>query len=146
MQEFKLLNFRRAHPGISPPSVRALTAEEVQQVRRVLALRLNSNASTADLPERLLHAESLVENADATGAHFALDQAFASAGIVPRGRVLINWYRFDEIDEFLWADLVLYFDDIWYPSSDDIDIMDPACEWVLSVTHYGAIMVAKFET
>ncbi|EKO31739.1 hypothetical protein LEP1GSC179_0008 [Leptospira santarosai str. MOR084] len=36
-------------------------------------------------------------------------------------------------------DLINNFDDIWYPSVDDIDIIDMSISWILSVSHFGEI-------
>lgn len=54
-------------------------------------------------------------------------------------KVLLNWYRFDRIDEFRTDDLCNLFIDVFYPSADDIEIMDSGLTWLLSIRHYGAV-------
>ena len=37
-----------------------------------------------------------------------------------------------------------YFSDIWYPSTDDIDVFDSSVSWILSVNHEGEIRSMHF--
>ena len=36
-----------------------------------------------------------------------------------------------------------YFDDIWYPDSDDIDIFDQTLSWILTVLHNGDVKILQ---
>jgi hypothetical protein len=63
-----------------------------------------------------------------------------------RDTVLINWYRFDDVDEVRTKDLATFFSDFWYASSDDIDIFDPDVTCILSVRHDGTVKIAAFGT
>ncbi len=76
---------------------------------------------------------------------FDLHRVFQQLGLeIPRS-VLVNWYRWDEVDEFQTTDLCRLFGDIWYPSSDDIDIADPALRWIVSVAHDGGVSVVRLQ-
>jgi len=55
----------------------------------------------------------------------------------------LNWYRFDKIDELRFVDLCEKFEDIWYPSSDDLDIFDRNMNWLISIEHSGSIRVLR---
>src|SRR5690606_8615576 len=59
--------------------------------------------------------------------------------ITPQEKVYLNWYRFDKIDEMLFRDLCEHFGDIWYHSSDDLEIFDPSFAWIASIGHHGGI-------
>ena len=61
--------------------------------------------------------------------------------ITPPDKVYINWYRFDEIDQMEFVDVARYFGDIWYPTSDDIELFDDSLTWILSVSHDGFISI-----
>ncbi len=38
-----------------------------------------------------------------------------------------------------------WFDDIWYPASDDIDLFDSTLDWILSVSHSGLIDLRRLD-
>ena len=60
-------------------------------------------------------------------------------GIVPSEKVLINWFRFDQIDKMKSDDVSQYFDDFWYPAADAIDIFDRSLTWIVSVGYSGDV-------
>lgn len=129
-----------------PSEVRALPAAEADEVRRRMAARLElpPDGDPLVLVRRLLEAETWVRGFDATQETFHLDEVFRVVGIEPPPQVLVNWYRFDRIDQFQLADLIAYFGDIWQPSTDDIDIFDESCAWVVSVLHSGEVEAVRF--
>lgn len=49
--------------------------------------------------------------------------------------VLINFCRFDDIDEMKLDDLNKYFYDIWYPVAEDIEIFDRECSWMILISY-----------
>jgi hypothetical protein len=94
------------------------------------------------------HVDSLLRPLNGTNAQaasFDLGAAIRAAGLVPQDRVYVNWYRYDQIDEFDLASLSTFFRDIWYPSSDDIEVFDASCNWIVSVSHTGDVAYVKFE-
>ncbi len=80
-----------------------------------------------------------VPHSGARGEGFNLQSAIRELGMESATTVLLNWYRFDRIDRIALVDLSLYFVDIWYPGSDDIEIFDESCSWVLAVSHTGEL-------
>ena len=76
--------------------------------------------------------------------NFDLSAALSSMKIKCPENVFVNWYRYDNIDKFNLLDLTRYFDDIWYPELDDVDIFDDSFTWIVSVAHSGRITFAKF--
>jgi hypothetical protein len=146
MEEFKLINFRRSHPGAEPPRLRRLSDEEILQIRATLAAKLGLPAGSDPLAlvRRLLEVESVLPDLDAESEQFDVLRALERAGVRPGPSVLLNWYRFDQIDELALIDLEAYFADLWYPSSDDIDIFDESCDWILSVMHDGKVVFVRF--
>ena len=55
----------------------------------------------------------------------------------------LNWGQFEELDRIRLQDLSECFDDIWYPGSDDLDVIDAECKWILSVRHDGAVGILR---
>ena len=75
----------------------------------------------------------------------AVDEGFdlqhVLGGFQPPERVFLNWYRFDALDEVRFDDLRSKFNDVWYPSSDDLEVLDPNLGWILSIDHSGNIFL-----
>jgi hypothetical protein len=61
------------------------------------------------------------------------------AGVTSSETIFLNWYRYDDVDEMRLADVTKFFEDIWYPSSDDLDIFDESLRWILSIRHDGEV-------
>jgi hypothetical protein len=74
-----------------------------------------------------------------------LQSTITRVGITPQQTVYIHWYYDDKIDEFYFADLAQYFDDIWYPGPDDIEIFDATLSWIVVVPHYGDVQWCRLE-
>lgn len=55
--------------------------------------------------------------------------------------VYLDWHRFDEVDEMAEEVLSKNFDDIWYPSADDLGIFDETLDWILLVQHWGSVFL-----
>lgn len=66
-------------------------------------------------------------------------RVFEQLSINAREVCYVNFYRFDHICEFPTTQLATYFDDIWYPASDDIEIFDDSLAWMIAVDHGGYI-------
>ena len=57
--------------------------------------------------------------------------------------VYIDWGRFNDIDEMNADDFNSVFHDLWYPSSDDIEVFDKTLSWVLLVRHFDVVQTVK---
>ena len=141
MDESKLENFYKAYPDRVFPGFTALTAAECERLRKKVATTLGLSEECGPL--------ELVQHLQAqTGSHLGevpgkgqLDLRALLEGIAvgrPH-RVFLNWYRFDDIDSLDLDDLSRHFDDIWYPSVDDIEVFDESCRWFLVVSHDGRV-------
>jgi hypothetical protein len=145
MDKSKLENFHRSYPGQSFAEFATLTGVECEALRKKVAVTLGlSDVGPLELV-RQLHAQ--------TSSHLGEvpregqpDLRALLEGVVPLGRphrVFVNWYRFDDIDSLELDDLSRHFDDIWYPSVDDIEVFDESCRWFLSVSHDGRITLIQ---
>lgn len=57
----------------------------------------------------------------------------------PPEEVYVNWHQFDRVDRIGLHALSTNLTDIWYPKSDDIDVVDPAYRWVTSIGYDGEV-------
>lgn len=145
MENFKLEHFRTAHPGIRFPPYRSLTSDETADLRSSLARRLglSNSADGLSVVTRLNDVGRSRELANALSDSFDLGAVIEDIGLSPMKLVFINWYRLDDVDEMNIDDLVTYLDDIWYPGSDDVDIFDRTCAWVISISHEGIVQFVE---
>jgi hypothetical protein len=74
---------------------------------------------------------------------FNLSETLIRAGVRAAGTVYINWDRFDAIDAIALQDLSAFFEFIWYPAVDDIEVFDRTCSWMLLIRHYGAVRLLR---
>lgn len=147
MDQHKIDNFAQDHPGTPFPSMRKLAAEELSLLQGKIFKSVRENLNIK-LPEEISRLELLEQDffpQNAESPDFKLEEAMAQFKIYPDSIVYINWYRFDTVDRIELRDLYKYFDYIWYPGSDDIEVFDSSARWMISVSHSGHTSV-KFNT
>lgn len=144
MDEIKIENFRRTGSGQFPTFV-ALHSDRCRELLRKVAVFCKMPADTdgLGLVSQLVGMSTVIEVLDESACPVDLYDMLKSQGIHPFREVFVNWDRFRTIDSIGLADLSEYFFDIWYPSSDDIDIFDESVSWVMSVSHHGTVSIAK---
>ncbi len=99
----------------------------------------NFNHLTIDELMEKLYTENIVSDFNASNeTEFRLFELFKFLDIAPVN-VFINWGKFENIDEISFNDFGQYFYDLWFPSSDDIDIFDDTYRWIVSIRHDGII-------
>lgn len=148
MESFKIEHFHRDKPGRLFPWFEPAPAVETQAIRAALARKagLPSETEALTLTRRLDALGTVVEGLDAETEGFDLAATFFALAIRPQGGVVyVNWHRYDVVDRMKFTDLASHLDDVWYPSSDDIDIFDATLSWIVSIAHEGTIKVARFE-
>jgi hypothetical protein len=84
-----------------------------------------------------------VAEMNAASKEFSLVEVLRSLGIRRNRDVFINWKRFECIDRIALEDLSRYFDDIFYPGPDDIELFDETLKWFMLVDHEGAISITE---
>lgn len=75
--------------------------------------------------------------------NFCFTKLLDSLNISSHSTILINWYRFDNIDRIQLYDFDKYFEDIWFEGTDDIDVFDESLNWFISIRHDGEIYAFK---
>jgi hypothetical protein len=143
MDAHKIASFRKANANTPFPEYVPLTEHEAGEVDRMVRRRLAvpTTMTPADLLMQIRARSTRLHGASAFSSNF--DLAAVAAGLSPPApaHVVINWYRFDEMDRMALRDLAAHLKDIWYPSVDDIEIIDPAGRWIISVDHEGRVYV-----
>ena len=143
MEAFKLVNFQHEH-NTNMPIVRSIEGSECEAVCRSLFRNWHVNT----LEEFFKKEEQefvLLDDINAEDNDLDWNKVFNSIGIPVPNEVFINFERFNNIDVFLFNDFCKYFDDIWYPAADDIEVFDASFNWIVSVKHYGLVHYAKIE-
>ena len=143
MEAFKIEHFIRDNPDKKFPQFVSLDSDQSNKIHRKLSDKLRIAHPPEKVVKKLKAMGFYIEDDNAESEGFILKKIFEKVGIYPQEKVYINWHHFDDIDQMGFDDLSTYFDEIWYPGSDDIDIFDATFSWVLSVHHDGSIQVVK---
>ena len=143
MENFKIEHFEKDNPSKEFPWFKTLSSDEAKVVYEEISRKIGTNVDPDQLVIKIDEIGTPIKFFNASNEDFALTKVFETLNISPNENVFINWYRFDDIDEICLEDLNLYFDDVWYPGSDDIDIFDANFSWILSVSHSGDIKFLK---
>jgi len=148
LEEFKKTNFARDQPGEAFPTHQTLDAALARGIRNRIAALVGAVgvedrfafARAVDACERPVVGPSSEADLDT----FELLEIFGRLGITPRQHCYINWHNFEDIDRLETSALAKYFDEVWYPGTDDIDIWDDSYDWIMSVHHSGGLRYATF--
>jgi hypothetical protein len=144
MDLHKIENFERLHGVLFPP-IDSLTATECAALasRMKQKLGVDVHASDLELVNALDAKQQVLDGIDADDPGFDLAAACPHP-VTPGEPVLINWYRFDDVDRLEFGFVRSFLSDLWYPSSDDIDIFDEQLSWVVSISHHGVVKRVTF--
>jgi hypothetical protein len=144
MDEVRRRNFERSHPGVAVPRLDRLSASDAAALReRILASTgLSKGTSDLELTRRIAQESTPIAGADPRSPGFNLQGLVSALSIGVTSPAYVNWNRYDVIDRVSFVDLSRFFSDIWYPDSDDIEIFDESCAWILVVPHSGDVRLA----
>ena len=141
MEIFKIENFIKDHPNKQFPWFNTLSQIESQKIFEKLKQKINiaKKISHKALVKKIHKKGRNINFANAESIEFDFEDLISHLNIKPNIKIYINWYHYDNIDIILFREFCKYFDYIWYPSSDDIDLFDDDLSWVISVSHDGSI-------
>lgn len=146
MDDFKVKHFASAHSG-RLPRYRKVLSGDVGELRRSLArqLGLPDEVDGLALVNAIAAASTWLEGLSAEADGFDLGRIlYEQFRCGSDEEVLLNWYRYEELDGIEVSELSMFFRDIWYPASDDMDVVHPAARWILSIRHDGVVGVLRF--
>ena len=146
MDKIKIQNFLREYPNKPFPNFKLLSNDEAKEKEEIFRerLRLPIETTPLELVQIIQEMGVSIPNIDAELDGFNLKSLMDDITILPEKYVFINWYRFDVIDEIGLDDLSEFFDDIWYPAVDHIDIFDQSHLWIISIDYSGNVSTLKF--
>jgi len=139
MEEFKIVHFEKEKPGENFPFFIHLSNEEARVLFEKLQNKIGGSLTPQELSLEIRERSSYLEGENAEKNDFSIKMVFDSIGVKTRINIYINWYLFDNIDKIHFSDFNQFFDDIWYPGADDIDIFDNTTDWLVSINHDGSI-------
>ena len=139
MEAFKIALFEQEHAGPFPLYRSLLPADgRALQARLASQFGLTASNKATEFERALALRQTYYQQANAE-QDFALLPTLTDLGIVPLPEIFINWARFEEVDAFQTTDVARYFDDLWYPVADDIDLFDASLNWLVSIRHDGSV-------
>jgi len=139
MEKFKISLFEKEY-NKNFPDYYSLTVSECSALKALITKRFEID--TQNIEQSLFSKLSFYEHSNAL-EHFSLHDVLNRHDILPLNDVYINWSQFEKIDSISTQDLAQYFDDIWFPSAEDIDIFDKSLGWLLYIRHDGCIYFYK---
>lgn len=147
MDKLKIDNFSKIHREIDFPKYVSLDSVSAKKIQFLIAekLKLEDCSDGLSLVKKIDARGALCEGINAEDEQFSLSEAISLAGLISSELVYVNWYRYDDIDKLCLNDFDKYFDDLWYPDLDDIDIFDDSLTWIMSVLHSGQIKVLRLQ-
>lgn len=144
MDQHKIENFVKAHPGVAFPAYLHLDDNHASAIRDAIAKSVDSpELDGLALVKKLRAVSTEAISIQAGESAFSVGGLLSELGIKSREKVYLNWYRFDDIDQIGLADLDQYFSDIWYPGTDDLDIFDDSAGWIVSIAHHGKVWLFR---
>ena len=146
MHAIKIDNYEREHGPGTFVRFRHLADVEAASIAEGLRKRLDipADATPTDMLREIDRRSVFIPDVDATDERFDLSRLMDRLNLDMPEVVYLNWYHFDDVDEMSTRDLSLHFSDIWYPSADDLEVIDPRTQWVMSIHHAGMITVLDF--
>ena len=134
MENFKIENFLSSNPNSHFPVFDKVVKDKLESIQIKICRTFNFEEMSIDLLKEIRNQSSYIGNHEES-----LSSLLNKNGVTPLESIFLNWHRYDEIDQMSFLDLNNYFDDIWYPSTDDIDVFDESLSWILSVDHDGSV-------
>lgn len=143
MQSIKIQNFEQNNGSKKFPCFRSLSSSESHKILLNLLnrLKIEETKDTTNLVESIVKRGLLAEGWNLETNPEKFSDLFNCFNLKKSNMVWLNWGHFDCLDELSTGDLIEFFDDIWYPSSDDLDILDQNYQWLISVDHMGLVSI-----
>lgn len=132
--------------GVRFPEVRELDGFEVKTLRDRLVekLCLPPNVDGLEVVTLFDRVQRYAATLSQEEPGFDLMAAGHSLGIKWPKSLYLNWYRFDAVERMSTSDIARYFDYIWYPGPDDLDLFDDSLSWIVTVTHGSTVQAVRF--
>lgn len=143
MEKYKIQNFYNSKPNLRFPRFRTLSKKECQHIKKEIEIKFKINDDD-DFLHNLHEKKKILDGKNTNSQSSVLLKILKIlCPKVDGNKILINWDNFTDIDEIAIEDFINFFDDIWYPEVDDIEIFDLSLEWMIIIDHGGYIFFSK---
>jgi|GEM_PF-1651723 hypothetical protein len=143
MDAFKIDIFKKENPGVELFEIQSLTVPDAERVRARLR-KLLKIKDDADIL-RCLGSQPNTSVCSVLDAGFSMETELKKLRICDE-YIYINWDDFSLIDKVGVNDFCRWFEYIWYPASDDIDIFNDDLTWFLHVYHCGTLAITRLDS
>lgn len=140
MESFKKELFRKEY-NIDFPFYNELKDEVCIKIKNniIHKFQLQEKDYIIDLSKKQI----FFDKSNAEDENFDFLNLIKELGLEENNNLYVTWNSFVDIDKFSIKDFCKYFNDIWYPIADDIDISNRNLSWIISIRHDGAIYYLK---
>jgi hypothetical protein len=148
MQTFKIENYEQEHGLGTFVSFRHLTDGETNIMKEDLrkCLKLRKDISPSDMVQTIYNRSIPVDGVNAEDEAFDLSKLLYQLEFGLSEITYLNWHHYDDVDALQTKDILTTFHDIWYPSADDLDLVDSNMQWVLCIHHSGTVRALSLGT
>lgn len=146
MENLRIVNYELEHGEGSFPPFRCLSEQENAQLLSQLALAMGYNGCPRgqEVAAFLRDRSRTITNIHDKEYVFNLRSTLKYLGVSVSKKVFLNWGHFDEVVEMDIDIVANCFCDLWYPHSDDIDLIDVDVQWTLLIEHDGRVGFNSF--
>jgi hypothetical protein len=145
METFKFEIFQKENPGIPLFEVISLPSSRTHAIQQQLFKSLQIEGSSGHQLDKRLHNDAKILAQSVFDERFSIESLFNDMGFHD-DFVYVTWDTFTNIDQIHLKDFCKWFQYIWYPSSDDIDVFNDELTWILHIYHYGTIALTQLRS
>lgn len=136
MESFKKELFKKEY-NADFPSYDELDFEECIRIKDSIVNKYQIQGR--DFDNKLSKKQKFFDKLNAEDENFNFLDLIKKLKLKDDGNIYVTWNSFVDIDKFSTENFCKYFDDIWFPIADDIDISNQSLSWIISIRHDGAI-------
>lgn len=131
------------NPGHAYPASSVLLGLDAEQVRKRLAIGMGfaADVDAETQAQQSWWGAKPVKTRTALARAFSLPKLLDSLGLGSPSRLYlaqVNWALYDPIEVFTLPALSRWLTHgVWCAASDDVQIFDDSCAWVLCLDHHG---------
>jgi hypothetical protein len=140
MEMHKIKNLLRDHPDAPViPLTRLLSSRESDHWLERIAAAIGV---TKDMDAIATYFDTFGATLEisAEAENFSLCEVLRSLNLAAQVSLFVLWYRQKLVERYDEDFLDKYFDYVWYPSVDDIEIFNTELSFVISVRHDGTVL------
>jgi len=141
LDRYKIDNFIKDNPSSEFPWFETIDGDALNNIKAKAfdAIERELGLEECDFTSKFEAIKKGELSKNAGEDNFNLEEIISAFDLKVQEFVYVNWHRFDRVDKIMFLDLCKYFDYVWYPESDDIEIFDEDLSWMVSISHGGQV-------